>query len=314
MTQIHKITAVPNAATGALAESLRSNGFNRFPGAIVRKVPYLEIDGDYRTGLDENALYIKKMAPEEAEVEKAYVNNLYKMAKEMYGNNVDLSPKSDFYHKMLQDGNPNSPRCPWARFEKDTTEFHITENKEDLIVYAYMRVRPDVAPSKEDAQRGQYAHATYFVDDENLEDEKTYKIKTLVAKAIVTLESLSLERRKKVGRQLGLNLTDNTSEATTYKLIDDYIKLSEAAKSRENAEKFLKFAEMKAENLEIRDVIHQATLQNVLRKKADGTYWRGENLFGKDYESVVAKLTDEDNQDDLLSIQDELKMKKAVKA
>jgi len=314
MTQIHKITAVPNRGNDELSRSLKANGLNRFPGTVVRKVPYLEVNGEYRTGLDEDALYIQKMPPEEAEIEKAYVRNLYQMAKKMYGTKVDLSPSSDFYHKMLQDGNPNAPRCPWCRFEEDSIEFHINDKKEDLIVYAYMRVRPDVAPSKEDSQIGKYAHATHFVDDQNIEDEKAYKIKTLVAKAIVTLESLSLERRKKVGRQLGLNITDNTTEANTYKQIDDFIKESEATKSRSNAEKFLKFAEMKVENLEIRDVIHQATQLNVLRKKPDGTYWRGENLFGKDYEAVVAKLTDEDNQDDLLAIQDELKMKKTVRA
>ncbi len=314
MTQIHKITAVPNNGMDELARSLAANGLNRFPGTVVRKVPYLEVDGNYRTGLDKNALYIQKMKPEEAEVERAYVDNLLKMAKAAYGNNVDFSPTSDFYTKMLQDGNPNAPRCPWGRFTSETTEFHISENKEDLIVFAYMRVRPDVAPSKEDSESGKYAHVTYFVDDENLEDEKAFKVKTTIAEATVALKNLTLERRRKVGRQLGLPITNNNTEANVFNQLDNYIKESEKAVTKANAEKFLKFAEMKPENLEIRDVIYQATQMNILRKKADGTYWRGENLFGKDYEAVLAKLVDVQYQDDFEAIKDELTMKQTLPA
>ena len=58
---------------------LSQKGMTRIPGTGVFKYPYKELDGKYRTGLDPDATYIKRIAdPTEKELEIERVNALRK--------------------------------------------------------------------------------------------------------------------------------------------------------------------------------------------------------------------------------------------
>ena len=317
MTKVYKITSVINEDENpnTIGASLSREGYHRSPGALRGIPPDLESDGSYRTGMNPQAPYIKRMSPEEQEIEKAYVTNLLNKAAELYGVETSyFNPKGDFYQKMVDKYMDTDLRCPYKKLRGGVNTFNVEEKKEDLVAYAYLRVNSRVAPSKDKIGTGEFAQCEWFVEDGDLETDKSFKIKTVINKATRILDDLDGDRRKKVGRQLGLPITDDTTEAKTYDLIDTFIKESEKRGSKaSNATNFIKYAEMKDENLNIRDIIYQATIYNVLRKKSDGTYWRGENLFGKDYEAVVAKLVDIDNHEDLEAIENELFMKKGIR-
>ena len=50
-----------SAQLQTMDSGLSQKGMTRIPGTGVFKYPYKELDGKYRTGLDENASYIKRI-------------------------------------------------------------------------------------------------------------------------------------------------------------------------------------------------------------------------------------------------------------
>lgn len=314
MSQIKKITAVRpgeglNAAT--LAGSLAKNGYSRFPGTFFRLQPYPDVGG-YRTGLDENANYIKKIGdPTEQEQEKAYVKSLREKAEALYGY-VDLEPNSDFYRKMTDHKMNTEERCPFYKLGEGDNIFNL-DKKEELIAYAFIRVHPYVAPSKEAMKLGDYSHARYYVNDEEVENAVAYKIKQRINEASGILGTLSTEKQKKIARQVGLPVTDNSTEAATYTMLDEYIKQSEKAKFKNQVELFLKMTELNDTHLGIRDLVTQAITYNVLRKKSDGKIYRGSMTFAETEKDAVVYLTDINNQEELISLEEDLKTKKSLK-
>lgn len=309
---LYKIIAVKPAYTdpNSFIGSLVSNGYNRFPGTSVRKSPYKEPNGAYRTGLDTEALYIQQMSPEDAEIERAKVSGLYELAKKMY-NNIDLSPTSDFYTKLTDRYMGETIRCPFSRLSDSENVFNMNK-KEDVIMFAYLRVHPSVAPSKDSLKTSSYGSCRYYVHDSNYEDEASYRSKQKINKAKGLLGELSVSKMKKIGRQLGLPIDDGTSEQAAYKMIDDYINETAGRKGKKNAELFTTFVEMREDNLNIRDIVSQAVTYGVLRKLSNGNIMRGDNLLGKTYEDVVSYLTDPKNQEDFFTVEEEIKAKKSI--
>src|SRR4029079_715097 len=81
-----------------LAGSLAENGYSRAPGCSILLCPHREQDGKFRTGLDEEALYIRKMPAEEQAIEKARVKKLREELE--YRSGISLGPRDDYYMKM----------------------------------------------------------------------------------------------------------------------------------------------------------------------------------------------------------------------
>ena len=74
MGKLGKISTIKREYNGnqlqTLQSGLSSQGMTRIPGTGVFKYPYKELDGKYRTGLDPDAGYIKRIAdPTEKELE-----------------------------------------------------------------------------------------------------------------------------------------------------------------------------------------------------------------------------------------------------
>lgn len=311
MSNLKKISSVvrkgvdPNSYKGSLSKY----NMNRFPGTLNRKVPYLESDGRYRTGLDPNAAYIDKLPEGEREQERTRVTKLMEKAKDLLGD-IDFGPRSDYYTKMTIGDEMGTPlRAPIAVL-KDGDNLYNIDIPEDLVTFAYLRVHPDIAPSMGAVLTGNYPKAVYFVNDDEVEDEESSKSKRSVNKAISYLDNLTVVKMKKVGRQLGLPFTENTSENSVYVALDNFIKASEELKTRKNADLFIKFCEMKDENLAIRDTLKEALQYQVLRLNKEGHILRGRNQFAANEEEAVIYLTNSDNIDDYTSLLEEIKIKK----
>lgn len=293
----------------SVSAQLQKHGFTRTPGAIVRMQPFKEIDGSYRTGIDPNALYIKRIVNEtEREQEIARVTSFRDKLAVMLPT-TDLSSRSDFYAKMFDSQMGESTRCPVAKLIDGDNLFNL-DDPWALIVYAYLRVHPEIAPSMREVDAGFYTKAKYYVNDEEIEDEIAYKLKKDINTAIGLLESMSLVKLKRIGRQLGEAFTDDTSEATVYARLDSYIKASEELKTRNNASKFIEFSRISDENLVIQDTVKQALAYGVLRRNRAGELFRGKAFFAKDEKEAAAYLSSVENQADYDSIVEELRIKK----
>src|SRR5690606_14682457 len=121
---------------------------------------------------------------------------------------------------------------------------------------------PMIASSYQAYERGEYpANTQFYVNDDNVEEEIKYKKKVLVNEAIKLLDSLSLEKRKKVARLMGLPVGDNSKEKTVYNLLDTQIKDTEVRsgdyKGSNPVELFTKFANLNDKLLSVKDLVEQ---------------------------------------------------------
>ena len=84
-----------------MQSGLAQRGLTRIPGTGVFKYPYKELDGQYRTGLDPNAAYIRRIQdPTEREIETERVSALREKLENALGG-VDLSSRSKFWNYGL---------------------------------------------------------------------------------------------------------------------------------------------------------------------------------------------------------------------
>ena len=311
MSNLKKISTISQKglSQNSFRGTLEKYNMTRFPGTLNRKVPYREKDGRYRTGLDPTADYIAKLPENEREQEVTRVTALLEKAQHLYGEEMDLGPRSDFYQKMTSDGMGTPERASIAIL-RDGDNLYNIDIPEDLVIFAYLRCHPDIAPSMDAVNSGKYPKATYFVNDDEVEDKVSSTRKRSINKAISILDTLSTQKMKRIGRQLGLPFTDDTTENSVYVALDNFIKSSEDSKKKQNAELFINFSEMKDENLIIRDTIKEAFLYNVLRKNKEGHIMRGRNTFSASEEDAVVYLTNPENLDDYTTIQEEIKIKK----
>ena len=90
-----------NSQLQTMQGGLAMKGLTRIPGTGVFKYPYKELDGQYRTGLDPQAAYIRRIQDNlERELEVERVTNLRKKLEAALGD-IDLGPRSQFWNYGL---------------------------------------------------------------------------------------------------------------------------------------------------------------------------------------------------------------------
>jgi hypothetical protein len=313
--KISSIKKEYNRNNGSLEASLAMNGYSRFPGTGVRFVPYLEANGSYRTGLDPEATYLKKLErsnPETYKFEIKRVKELKKRLEDETG--LDLGPRSDYYKRMFDDN--MKVKAQIIRLGEGDNSYDLSDPFQ-YITYAWLCVHPLIASSYQSYERGEYAANTqFFVNDESIEEEIQYKKKILVNNAISTLGSLSLAKRQKVARLLGLPVIDSTKEQTVYNLLDSFIKKAEISagefKGGNPVDLFNKFSTMDDKLLSAKDLVDQAIKHSIYRITKGGRITEGSTEIAKDKADLVDFLLDPKNQDDLFALQEKLKMKKSL--
>jgi hypothetical protein len=304
-----------NKNNGSLEASLSLNGYSRFPGTGVRFVPYKEANGSYRTGLDSTAPYLQKMKvsnPEAYKLEIARIQSLRKDLEERSG--LDLGPKSEYYTKIF-DSNVNI-KAEIIRLKEGDNIFDL-EDVFKAITYAWLKVHPLIASSYGAYERGDYPSNTqFYVNDEDIEEEIRYKKKTLINKAVSTLDNLSLGKRKKVARLLGLPVSENSKETLVYNLLDTFIKSQDIKvgdyKGANPVDLFIKFSQMDDKIVTIKDLVEQAIKHSIYRITKGGRITEGGQEIAKSKEDLVSDLLDDKFQDDLLALEEKLKVKKSV--
>lgn len=293
---------------------LAQKGMTRIPGTGVFKYPYKELDGKYRTGLDENASYIKRIAdPLERELETERVKALRKKLEDEIGD-IDLGPRSQFWNYGLSTSTDDQTHVQSVKLMDGDNYFDLGVPFQE-IAFSWLRVHPTIASSYQAWERGEYAADTqFYVVDDEIENAVIYKKKQLINKAIVKFDSMTPEKKKKVARLLGLPVTEETKEEVVYNLVDNVLKQTEFKNGKYSGlnpvEVFNRFADMKEGLLHIKDLVKQAVTHSVYRIKPNGKIYEGEFEIAKDEEDLIRFLADDDNQDELLTLEGKLKTKK----
>lgn len=318
MAKIGKISTIKkeynSAGIQTMQGGLAQKGLTRIPGTGVFKFPYRELDGRYRTGLDPTAAYIKRIAdPTEREIETERVKALKEKLEEDLGG-IDLSPRSTFWNHGLSSSPDDTTHVQPVKLLDGDNFFDLSIPFQELA-FSWLRVHPTIASSYQAWERGEYpADTQFYVVDDDIENAVVFKKKQLINKAITKFDAMSPEKKRKVARLLGLPVTDNSKEDFVYNQVDNLIKQTEFKSGKyqglSTVEVFNRFADMKENILHIKDLIKQAIAHSIYRVKANGTVYEGEYEIAKDEEELLKYLVDDDHQDDLLTLEQKLKVKK----
>jgi hypothetical protein len=294
--------------------NLAQQGMTRIPGTGVFKYPYKELDGQYRTGLDPNAGYIKRIQdPTEKELEIERVTTLRDKLQSVLGD-IDLGPRAKFWNYGLSTGTNDELHVQPVKLLDGDNYYDLTMAMQELA-FAWLRVHPTIASSYQAWQRGEFpADTQFYVVNDDIENALVFKKKQLINKAIIKFDGMTPEKKKKVARLLGLPVTDDTKEEVVYNKVDNMLKQSEVQsgnfKGLNPVEVFTRFADMKENLLHIKDLVKQAIQHSIYRVKPNGRVYEGEYEIAKEEEELIKFLADEDNQDELLTLEGKLKTKK----
>ena len=303
-----------NSQLQTMQGGLAAKGLTRIPGAGVFKYPYKELDGKYRTGLDPDSSYIKRIQdPTERELEKERVTKLRQKLESELGD-VDLGPRSSFWNYGLSVSNDDNLHVQPVKLMDGDNIFDLSNPLQELQ-FSWLRVHPTIASSYQAWERGDYpADTQFYVADDEIENAVLFKKKQLINKAIVKFDSMSPEKKKKVARLLGLPVTDNTTEESVYNQVDNLLKQTEFKNGKfsglDPVKIFNQFADMKENLLNIKDLVKQALHHSIYRMKPNGKIYEGEFEVAMDEDELIKMLADDDNQDTLLTLEGKLKSKK----
>lgn len=318
MGKIGKISTLKreynNSQLQTMQGGLAAVGMTRIPGTGVFKYPYKELDGQYRTGLDPNAAYIKRIQdPTEKELEIERVGALRTKLEAALGD-INLGPRSQFWNYGLSTSTEDTLHVQAVKLLDGDNFFDLTNPLQELA-FAWLRVHPTIASSYQAWERGEYpAETQFYVADDEIENAVLFKKKQMINKAIVKFDSMTPERKRKVARLLGLPVTDDTKEEAVYNLVDNVLKQTEFKNGKYQGlnpvEVFTRFADMKDNLLHIKDLVKQSLLHSIYRSKPNGKIYEGEFEIAKDEDDLIKLLIDDDNQDLLLTLEAKLKTKK----
>jgi hypothetical protein len=293
---------------------LAQKGMTRIPGTGVFKYPYKELDGKYRTGLDPDAAYIRRIKDDtERELEIERVTALKAKLENEIGD-IDLGPRSKFWNYGLS-LSPDDQTHVQAVKLMDGDNYFDLSNAFQEIAFSWLRVHPTIASSYQAWERGEYpADTQFYVVDDEIENAVIFKKKQLINKAIVKFDSMTPEKKRKVARLLGLPVSEDSKEEVVYNLVDNVLKQTEFKNGKYSGlnpvEVFNRFADMKESLLHIKDLVKQAVAHSIYRIKPNGKVYEGEFEIAKDEEDLIKFLADDDNQDELLTLEGKLKTKK----
>jgi len=318
MGKLGKISTIKKEYNSSQLQTLQSGlskqGMTRIPGTGVFKYPYKELDGKYRTGLDPEAGYIKRIQdPLEKELEIERVTELKDKLQAALGD-IDLGPRSKFWNYGLSTGSQDLLHVKAVKLLDGDNLYDLTVPIQELS-FAWLRVHPTIASSYQAWERGEFpADTQFYVVNDEVESQIVYKKKQQINKAIIKFDGMSMEKKRKVARLLGLPVTSDSKEEVVYNLVDNMLKQSEVKsgsfKGLNPVEVFGRFADMKDNLLHIKDLVKQAIQHSIYRIKPSGKIYEGDYEVAMDEDELVKYLIDEDHQDDLLVLEKKLKSKK----
>ena len=207
--------------------------------------------------------------------------------------NQDLSSTSKFWEDFIIVLDSDNPRVLSKNNAMDVITYHA------LIANGY------VAPSKEMASDPRYLSAKYYCHIEEVEEETNISNRKLIDRAKAKL--ISIENNKELLYLLGSYLEGGKYKKqmkadTLYGMLSDFI---EDKKGEDNAEKFLKAAELPLEDIQYKVTVETAIRKKILKFK-EGQYYRGGVNFGRTVLEVLDNLKKPDYANEFIQIHEEV--------
>lgn len=311
---IGKITPIkiePSQGIKTMSNSLAAIGKNRYPGCGIVFYPKRLITGKFQTGLDEESREILSIQdPKERKAEQKRITEKRKRLEDYTG--LDLSPRSSYWNYALYTDMDPAHVQPITLMDKANV-FDLSNPYAELA-FTWLKECDLIAPSYEAYLRGDKGPSVlFYVDDEEVENNRAFQRKQRINKAIIANDTLSPDKRKKIAILMGLGITDNTPEQTVYNIIDDSLKETEFKsgkyKGLSPVNKFMEFVELDNKFLNAKFLVDESIRFNIYRERADGLY-EGERKVFNSATELVNNLCSDDYQEQLIALERRVKSKK----
>lgn len=295
-------------------ESLEYNLFkmnqSMVPGTSKKFYPARDARGRVITGLDENAVKILAIADKEVrEAEQERVRTLRNYYEFLSGE--DLRPESDYW-KMVCGDLDNLTNSGGAYLEDKNNIFDM-DNPEHAITYYWLMETKMIAPSLEHLTQGKVdpAIVKFYVYDEIYETDEEFSRKKKLNSVKVALDGMTEGERKRIGKLLGLGITEESTSKKVYNTLDNYLSTPKTHLDVDPIATFTKYAEMSKETIYVKNIINDLISLNIVRLKG-GVVKEGETIWAKTVDEFEATLLDHKNAEILESFEDKIKQKRII--
>lgn len=272
---------------------LEKENRSKFPNCYDLIQPPQGRDGRWITGLDEFARSI--LAIKDPAERKAVQDKVRAEREELEQlTNLDLSGKSSFWDEFFVELNPKKP-------------FDLTIPMDRIKLHVVLASQ-DVAPGLKDTNKAEYFNSKYYVakKHEDVADKISKKKKKAEADSALLELLKTPDQAILIGRYLGLALSKNTPQDNIF---DAFSTSIEADDQTGFIDKFMGALKKSNDELSIKLIFDDGIKFNVIRLR-DGYYQRGNITYGKSIADAITFLSDIKNQQELLSVQDEVENKK----
>lgn len=285
------ITFKENPSKGSLG--LEKEGRSKMPNCVDIIQPAKGLDGRWKTGLDEYAVSVTSI-PDSKEREKK-IKEIKQEREELERLlNQDLSGTSKFWETFFIEINPKVPL---------NLDIPL-----DRVKYRCILESDAVSPSKRESLDIKYKDAKYYVSREFEEVGDRVAKKKRYAEAVAELLKLmkSPDKAILIGKYLDLAVSNNMPQDNLFDTLQLYIDDDSKVNS---VERFLAATQKTPEELSIKLLYSDAIQFRVIRYN-EGLYQRGAITLGKNPDEVVAWLSNPTHSGELLSIQEEVELKR----
>lgn len=173
-------------------------------------------------------------------------------------------------------------------------------NPVDFVKFRYLQLSKYVYTSEAEMLEGSKPEATHYIYNEDEEIKVKASNIEQKNKLVKEVSSLSPQRQREI---ILIILNENTDNKDA-----DYlaVKMDDIMRDKRYSEDLRNLLEYNKEEITLRALVRKAIQSNVLRRTKQGIYFFESNL-GFDEEKVREFLSEDANQEVLISIQDKLK-------
>lgn len=318
MAKVAKISPIKKEYTStfsSLDSSLARHGFSRAPGTTRTFTPYKDKTGKYRTGFELDSPYMLKLRQLSHEEYQAEVKRRTEDKARLEAAIACpgcLEPDSDFYNYASNREKKVTP----VKLGNSDYYFDLKDPYAE-INWHWMKNYPLIAPSMEAYRRGDVpAETQYYVADDEAETKQVFAKKKEINKSIATFEALDSKTKLQVARLMALPVSDDTPDEEVYNIVDSALREVEFKggkfKGMSTIRLFNEIVNLSPERRKVKDIIEQAINKNIYRVRVNGKVFEGENEVAKSVQDLLEYLLDDSHQDDYLTLEKKLNIKKAL--
>lgn len=327
IARILPLPIAPKQGEKSMQNALAERGHMRHPGTGAGFPPIRGMNGKYLTGLDENADYIMRipspaLRQQEQEIVKARRDRLEK-ATGLFSNpdnreHTGLGPRAPYYSGVFDTGKMNTHEvASRIKLIDGANVFNFGSPFKEVEYWYAIQHTGLIASSIEDWKAGRCKPTVqFYVDNPEAEAEAIYSEKKAANTAVIEMSKMSLEKRKKVAKLIGLPIGDNDREQIVYNGLDNFIRSGQVTFGEFQGQRavtlFNSIAALSPDTLHIKALVKEALILRVYIQKS-GFIYEGEQLVYNSQEEMISKLAQPNMTMELKALEIKVADKKKMK-